>query len=174
MPLIFDQTDFDDMQIAIDAGGRIWYNPVLDRLKRKIKDYYISNDTSQCCYCSRLFKGEFRMVIDIEHVLPQRHFGSERFVVENLNVACKRCNMEIKNDDLTFLENTLVIGDYYNSTHYKIIHPNLDNYSNHLELLTIRKGNSIFNKYIYFGSFKIQIDRYLIMRSRIDFVCDCQ
>jgi len=148
MALIFDELDLVDIETAINAGGRIWYNTTLDRLKGKIKDFYTSNDTSKCCYCAKLFQGEFRLVIDIEHVLPQAHFASERFVVQNLNVACKRCNMLIKKDDLTFLFNPAIANNYYDSSHYKLIHPNLDVYTDHLILNTFRNGDSILNKYV--------------------------
>ncbi|EJG01472.1 HNH endonuclease [Flavobacterium sp. F52] len=148
MELVFDELDLVDIETAINEGGKIWYNPVLNRLKDKIKDFYTSGDTSKCCYCGKLFQGEFRMVIDIEHVLPQAHFASERFEIQNLNVACKRCNMLIKKDDLTFLINPAIANNYYDSNHYKIIHPNLDIYSDHLILKTFRDGDSIFNKYV--------------------------
>lgn len=170
MALIFDEIDLADIETATNEGGKIWYNPALERLKTKIKDHYILNNTSKCCYCSRLFHGEFRMVIDIEHILPQAHFTSERFSIQNLNVACKRCNMGIKKDDRTFIHTSLTIRDFYNSVHYKFIHPNLDVYTNHLLLKTIRIGDSIFNKYIiknqekglftyeYFELKKLEID----------------
>lgn len=102
----------------------------------------------RCCYCSRLFVGEFRMVVDIEHILPQSQFGSERFVPNNLNIACKRCNMEIKKADLSFIVDIPAMGtDYYNSIHYKIIHPNLDVYNNHLVRKELRTNNIALVKY---------------------------
>lgn len=149
MALAFNAIDQVDINTAIAAGGRIWYNPCLERLKRKIKDNFTSNDTSQCCYCARLFVGEFNMVIDIEHVLPQDIFPSERFTISNLNIACKRCNMEIKKADTGFITNIPAMGtNYYQTQHYQIVHPNLDNYTNHIVLKTIRRGNLVFIKYV--------------------------
>lgn len=149
MALTFDATDQADINTAIAAGGRIWYNPCLDRLKRKIKDYYTNNDTSQCCYCARLFTGEFNMVIDIEHVLPQDVFPTERFTVSNLNIACKRCNMEIKKADTSFIASIPAMGfNYYQSQHYQIVHPNIDTYTTHIILKTIRRGDLIYIKYV--------------------------
>lgn len=149
MPLAFDANDQADIDTAIAAGGRIWYNGCLDRLKRKIKNNFITNDTSQCCYCARLFAGEFNMVIDIEHVLPQDVFPTERFSISNLNVACKRCNMEIKKADTSFIASIPAMGtNYYQSQHYQIVHPNLDNYTKHIVLKTIRRGDWVYIKYI--------------------------
>ncbi|MES1181990.1 MAG: HNH endonuclease [Flavobacterium sp.] len=149
MALVFDATDNADIITANAAGGKIWKNKCLDRLKQKIKDDFIFDDTSQCCYCARLFKGEFRMVIDIEHILPQSIFSTERFAIANLNVACKRCNMEIKKADTSFILSIPNMGiNYYQSQHYKIIHPNLDTYTTHIVLKTVRNGNAIFIKYV--------------------------
>lgn len=149
MPLVFDANDQADIDTAIGAGGRIWYNDCLDRLKRKIKDNFTNSNTSQCCYCARLFSGEFNMVIDIEHVLPQDVFPTERFTISNLNVACKRCNMEIKKADTSFIASIPAMGiNYYQSQHYQIVHPNLDNYTTHIVLKTVRSGNWIYIKYV--------------------------
>jgi hypothetical protein len=149
MPLVFDTNDYADINAAIAAGGRIWYNKCLDRLKRKIKDNFTNNNTSQCCYCARLFAGEFNMVIDIEHVLPQNVFPAERFTISNLNVACKRCNLEIKKADTSFITCIPTMGtNYYQSQHYQIVHPNLDDYTSHIVLKTIRRGKWIYIKYM--------------------------
>ncbi|MCW3107825.1 MAG: hypothetical protein JWQ09_2331 [Segetibacter sp.] len=149
MPLIFDATDQADIATAKAVGGKIWYNDCLARLKRKIKDNFTNNDTAQCCYCARLFVGEANIVIDIEHVLPQSQFQTERFEIQNLNIACKRCNMGIKKADLSFIVSIPAMGtNYYKTNHYKLIHPNLDTYTDHIILKTIRRGNAIFIKYI--------------------------
>ncbi|AZB33994.1 HNH endonuclease [Chryseobacterium bernardetii] len=149
MSLIFDEQDLNDIAIAEEAGGKIWYNSTLDRLKRKIKDSFTNCETAQCCYCARLFKGEFNMVIDLEHVLPQEHYSTERFNLNNLNIACKRCNMEIKKSDTSFIANKVLMGtNYYDSIHYKIVHPNLDTYANHIIIKQMREGDLILYKYI--------------------------
>lgn len=149
MPLVFNADDNANIATAIAVGGNVWSNNLLDNVKTKIKDYYIKNDLPKCCYCSRLFVDEFRMVIDIEHILPQSEYEDLRFQEQNLNVACKRCNMEIKKARLDFLNNQATIGtDYYQSHHYKFIHPNLDIYDNHLKIISGRNGNITFNKYL--------------------------
>lgn len=155
MALVFDMEDFADIDTAKNAGGKIWENKCLERVKQKIKDNFINDDTSQCCYCARSFKGEFRMVIDIEHILPQSVFSTERFEIQNLNVACKRCNMEIKRADTSFINSIPNMGvNYYHSQHYKLIHPNLDTYTDHIVVKTARTGNSIINKYVYKNNLK--------------------
>ena len=148
MAIVFTTQDHADIATAINQGGDVWKNRLLDNVKTKIKNYYLLVPSPRCCYCSRLFVGEFRMVVDIEHILPQSQFGSERFVQNNLNIACKRCNMEIKKSDISFIQNITTMGaDYYNSIHYKLIHPNLDIYEDHLIRNELRNKNIILVKY---------------------------
>lgn len=155
MPIQFNTQDFTDMAHATSQGGDVWANPVLVHVKRKIKDHYLLTPIPACCYCRRLFVGEFRMVIDIEHVLPQSRFASERFIEQNLNIACKRCNMEVKKSDITFVSDLVAMGtDYYQSSHYKFIHPNLDNYDDHLIRNEFRSGSVILVKYSWKNSKK--------------------
>ena len=148
MPLKFDKKDLADIAAAQDAGGDIWNNEVLKRVKRKIKYYLLAVPAAQCCYCARLMHGEFNMVIDIEHVLPKSLYESEMFNMENLNIACKRCNMEIKKNDVSFLVDTAQMGtDYYNSSHYYFVHPNLDEYSDHINVQIYRNADLVLIKY---------------------------
>ncbi len=171
MALTFDDTDQADIDTAIVEGGKIWSNACLDRLKRKIKEHFTDAPHSKCCYCARLLVGEFNMVIDIEHILPQHHYPDERFVIQNLNVACKRCNMEIKKGDLSFIVNAQAMGTgYYESRHYHFIHPNLDDYSTHIVLTTIRIADLILNKYVLKnnGKAKFTYDYFKLKELEID------
>jgi hypothetical protein len=157
MPLIFDDQDNVNIAAAIAAGGNVWKNTLLNDVKVKIKDYYVDNNLPKCCYCSRLLVDEFRMVYDIEHILPQSKYSDLRFQEQNLNVACKRCNMEIKKARLDFIEDEAVMGtDYYQSRHYKFIHPNIDKYDDHLKIVSGRNGNVVFNKYVILSKEKGQ------------------
>jgi hypothetical protein len=90
---------------AKSAGGDVWNNLILASIKRKIKDYYRIKNNEQCCYCRRDFENEFNMVIDIEHILPKSiaDFSNYMFDIENLNISCKRCNMNIKKDRIDFI-----------------------------------------------------------------------
>lgn len=89
----------------------------------------------QCCYCRKNFVGEFNMVLDIEHVLPQGNplFKKFMFNLLNLSVACKRCNMNIKKDDISFISDFASLAiDPFLSKNYKLIHPNIDEYYFHM------------------------------------------
>ena len=47
-----------------------WDDDLFKSLKAKIKDEFLK-DEKQCCYCAKDFMGEFKLVIDIEHILPK-------------------------------------------------------------------------------------------------------
>lgn len=132
----FSKQDLTNIKKAQEAGGKIWENDCLEELRKKIKEHYLKLGDEQCCYCKRSLKGEFGMVIDVEHILPKgkAEFKSLMFTLSNLNVACKRCNMNVKRTRVDFLTDTLsnVASDHENAGKYEIIHPNLDKYFEHL------------------------------------------
>jgi len=131
-----------------EEGGDIWNNDSIIDIKRKIKNHYLINNNYECCYCRKNFYGEFAMVIDIEHILPKKKYPAYMFEPENLNVACKRCNMNIKRDNTDFIVNiSTVIPDYKISSKYHFIHPNFDNYFEHMNYFVIIKNNRKIIKY---------------------------
>jgi len=153
-------------------GGDVWKNTLLEPIKRKIKIYYRANNFEQCCYCRRDFQDEFNLVIDIEHILPKGNslFTEYMFEIDNLNISCKRCNMNIKNDRIDFIVDLNTIKpDYKVSNKYYFIHPNFDNYFDHINYEVTIKNNKKLIKYIsksekgkytykYFRLDKIEID----------------
>ena len=129
--------DINNIEKAIQAGGDIWNNKLVSDFKTRIKRYYRGIENEQCCYCKKNFGGEFSMVIDIEHILPKGHpeFRDLMFVLSNLNIACKRCNMQIKRTRTDFVKDiSEVAKDHGNSKLYKLIHPNFDKYFDHINV----------------------------------------
>lgn len=161
--------NFDEIDnlaiISAHSEVQIWNADCLKPVKDKLKAYLL-NKYEFCCYCRRPFKGEFKMVIDIEHILPSSVFRELAFDLNNLSLSCKRCNMLIKKDRLDFLNGNLEkIGLYlknknhlsryinqcsrlgsinklyriiYCSSNYRFIHPILDEYNQHLDYISIQ------------------------------------
>ena len=133
------EEDINNITAAIAEGGKIWNNPKVADFKRKVKKFFREQENEQCCYCKKNFQGEFNMVIDIEHILPKGkpEFKDLMFTLTNLNIACKRCNMQIKGTRTDFLNNNLpdVANDHQNSGHYKFVHPNVDTYFDHIKVI---------------------------------------
>lgn len=136
------------IQSAIAAGGNIWENLILSDFKSELKTYYRTKLNEQCCYCRKNTDGEFKMVLDIEHVLPKSVFRTQMFTLYNLSVSCKRCNMLIKKEDYSFVTDEAAARVDGNYSHlYTIIHPNLDDYFAHLTYHTETVNDKKIVKY---------------------------
>ena len=68
----------------------------------------------------------------------------------NLNIACKRCNMNIKVVKTYFVTDlNAVKANPQDRLLYKMIHPNFDDYFAHLKYKTITENQyKLINKYI--------------------------
>ncbi|MNL06511.1 hypothetical protein D3C87_1271470 [compost metagenome] len=162
--------DLLTIQSAINEGGLIWDNPLLNDIKRRIKNHYLDINHNQCCYCRKDFEDEFMLVLDIEHVLPKSLFGDFMFKLFNLSVSCKRCNMRIKRNRVDFLtDHTVVHLNADDPDEYLFSHPNLDNYFTNIEYLVTIHNHRKSIKYLqltpkgiytyaYFELEKIEID----------------
>lgn len=133
---------------AIDvamATAKPWKHDGVVEIRKRIKKFHLALNEEVCCYCQRDLKGEFEMVIDVEHVLPSSKFKSQTFEIWNLSASCKRCNMHIKKADLTFLEK---VGSLLDSARYKLAHPNFDDVEEHLVRLVQQVGRKRIAKYM--------------------------
>jgi hypothetical protein len=127
----------------------------LDPVKSKIKEHYRGLLNDVCCYCRKTLKGEFNMVIDIEHILPKAHFKKFEFTSFNLSVACKRCNMKVKKQDTSFLVDAkLAHNAPLDKENYLIIHPNFENYADHLDYYVFIRNEKRIIKYTVLDSSK--------------------
>lgn len=145
--LKYTRDDVLAIRRSIAEGGDIWYNKKLKNVKKNIKKHF-KEKCLKCCYCQRSFKGEFDLVIDIEHILPQSLFAKFIFSPKNLSIACKRCNMQIKKANVEFIVDGYHKRRIFNKSTYMFIHPNLDEYNKHITRINIEVGNLSYTKYI--------------------------
>ncbi|HHG3492841.1 TPA: HNH endonuclease [Vibrio parahaemolyticus] len=130
-PYSLTPEDVGHIKAAVGEGGKVWSSKHLDNFKQKVKQHYRTAQNEQCSYCKRVTLGEFKMVLDIEHILPkgEDEFKKFTFVPRNLCVSCKRCNMEIKGTDTSFIvEGSSFEDNFYASEKYLFLHPHSDNY----------------------------------------------
>jgi hypothetical protein len=120
------------------AGG--WDHDDAAGLRRKIKDYFLAFGVPCCCYCRLSMSSWHRMTIDVEHVLPKQSYPEFTFDPRNLNISCKRCNMEIKGTDISFYLGLPNEPNFFRSDLYSFVHPNLDNTDEHLQILSVQVG----------------------------------
>lgn len=145
----FTFSDQEKLQIiAALSEPRPWDSEGVSEIKQRIKAFHLGFGEHMCCYCYRDLTGEFLLVIDIEHILPKRHYRSLTFDMRNLSVACKRCNMKMKRDNLDFLNLPLDEIDLEESEKYKIIHPNIDCRDKHLKRIVLQINTMRMVKYV--------------------------
>jgi uncharacterized protein (TIGR02646 family) len=145
----------DDEKFFIETAMtevRPWESELVSDIKKRIKDFHLELNGKMCCYCYRDLTGEFSLVIDIEHVLPKRHFRPLTFDIKNLSVACKRCNMKMKRDKLDFLNLPVEMAEIAISDKYKIIHPNIDDKNSHLKRVALQCSDIRIVKYVPIGN----------------------
>lgn len=145
----------DDEVLAIRTAYKStkpWDEKVVKDVKRRIKDFHLELNDDICCYCQRDLRGEFQMVIDVEHILPSSLYVDLTFEIWNLSSSCKRCNMLIKKDDIDFIDPT--VSNFFSPAHYKFIHPNFDEIERHLLRCVSQIGKKRLVKYIINNSTK--------------------
>jgi len=147
--LSFTNEEITLIKDSVNQGHSSWSNIELSEIRSKIKEHHKLRQEDCCCYCCRNIYGEFNFVLDIEHILPKSKKTNLMFTQKNLSVSCKRCNMNIKGNDLSFLSVNLIDlpNRLFKSKFYKIIHPNLDRYESHLLLHHVQIGRKRLIKY---------------------------
>jgi hypothetical protein len=103
-------------------------------IKKKIEVFHLARHNAQCCYCRRILAGAGHFMIDREHVLPKSvpAYRPLTFTIWNLGISCKRCNMGYKKERVDFVVDSADEDARLLSTNYLFIHPNFDNYEDHI------------------------------------------
>ena len=148
-PLEFTDQEKALIEAAKSEAGSTWSSSTIGDVKSRIKQFYRDNIIDECCYCRCSFHGEFKLVIDIEHILPKSEYEELMFSPVNLSLACKRCNMGIKKADTLFVTNTIAAKNTPFESHlYLFIHPNLDSYYDHIDKLSFELNGVRVTKYV--------------------------
>jgi hypothetical protein len=122
---------------------------ILKPLRVKIKEYHLARQNGLCCYCRTNLNNGGPFIVDREHIVPKSHCKALTYVMTNLSVACKRCNMEIKKDKTSLLVDPNIIEKTHLSEHhYKIIHPNFEVYENFIKRTQAQEGTAVLVKFI--------------------------
>lgn len=149
-PYIVTSEDAKNIMMAIIEGNKIWNSDHISDFKQSLKAHYRAEQNEQCCYCKRVTFGEFKMVLDIEHILPKgiRQFKKFMFEPKNLCVSCKRCNMEIKKNDISFITKDANFEDtFYASDKYLFLHPHTDNYWDSIKYSVVIENDILLIQY---------------------------
>ena len=109
-----------------------WYKDCLHDFKFRVREYYLREQNRRCAYCRTIIRTS-QASAEIEHIIDKS--GNPKWMYEpfNLCVSCKMCNTK-KNR-----KRVLVKGTFNSLSHcssdYKIVHPHLDQYSQHINII---------------------------------------
>jgi hypothetical protein len=118
---------------AISHGGND-LNVCYDELKSSIKNHYITEQKSKCCYCKETIGQSSARLWDLEHVLPRSKYKIYLCEPYNLAVACTNCNGSSGKSDTDVLTPGVSISRYpHDSKAFSIPHPHFDIYEDHIK-----------------------------------------
>lgn len=109
-------------------------NDLIKSVKTKIQDHHLTRHGKTCCFCRTILHGGGYFMIDREHMLPKGNdiYRPYSFSTWNLSVSCKRCNMQFKGEDDSFVVNKTDPARFISSDNYLLLHPNFDKWDDHL------------------------------------------
>lgn len=124
-----------------------WTSSHLDGFKNRLRDHLREQQHRRCAYC-RLRIHENEATAEIDHIVPKDKKPLWMYDTFNLCLSCKLCNTK-KGHSKKIVENDNMTSVPQNSDAYLIVHPYLDQYSEHIELVDdmLYKGVSDKGKY---------------------------
>ena len=119
-----------------EKTGAVWDDlddEALNNVKSHIKQHYIFEQDYTCPYCRQRIEVNHKSIWDIDHIIPKSLRPDFLFKPLNLCVSCKDCNQykSSKNVLINKKRKTLPVK----SADYKVVHPNLDVYENHIKII---------------------------------------
>lgn len=122
---------------------------ILKPLRVRIKAFHLARQNNLCCYCRTNLYGVGVFMVDREHIIPKSHCKELTYVMTNLSVACKRCNMEIKKNKTNLFVHAQTINQHHlDETAYRIIHPNFEKYEDFIARIQVQVGTKQLVKFV--------------------------
>lgn len=114
------------------------------KLKDRIKEFHLKRQNGCCCYCAQNLENR-PIEQDREHIVPKGKEKALSFSIFNLAVACKTCNMSVKNTKTSHLRGYRHGGlrdakVILNPKNYNIPHPNIHDWEEHIEFTLKQTG----------------------------------
>lgn len=121
--------------------------------KNKIRAHHLARHGNTCCYCRTILHGGGHFMIDREHILPKGKAKYSPYCYEtwNLSVSCKRCNMQFKGQDDKFVVDKVNEASFPKAENYYIVHPNFDQWEQHLSRESLQFNQKLLVKYTLIG-----------------------
>ena len=148
MPLVNKPVQFDStLQILINKiqtsathSHSDWSSDDLAPLRRVVREHYRNTQRLKCAYCLGPISDKAVDGAPIEHIAPKSLHLQFIFEPRNLCVICPECNfIKLNQETLNQIDDPLkkIKTKRYprSSKSFKIVHPHLDDYSEHIAKL---------------------------------------
>lgn len=139
-PYVLTETD----NLAIDQASpnginyKDWEKSCLADLKVRIRTYYKKKQNRRCAYCRTVVR-ESQAPAEVEHIVPKSKREEWMYKTFNMCYSCKLCNTN-KGYQKPILANENIEDLPHDSREYLLIHPHIDRYSEHIEIV----GNILY------------------------------
>ncbi len=139
-PYILTETDKLAIAQASPNGNNYkdWEKSCLADFKDRIRAYYKKKQYRRCAYC-RTIVHESQASAEVEHIVPKSKREGWMYKTFNMCYSCKLCNAN-KGYQKPILANEDVEDLPHDSIEYLLIHPHIDRYSEHIEIV----GNILY------------------------------
>lgn len=130
-----------DRQTLADESKAVpsyWTSPpaarkaAVEDFRSDVKQHYFYGQSRRCCYCSFELQGN-HSTFDAEHILDRRTYPEFAFELRNLAASCRPCNGSKSKKNVLVAQHQTGDPLPYTSDQYKIVHPHLDEWGDHLE-----------------------------------------
>lgn len=109
-----------------------WEATCLSEFKIRARDYYRKMQNRRCAYCRTIVKTS-QASPEIEHIIPKSVKPDWMYEPFNLCMSCKKCNTKKSTNKV--LTDECVKALPLDSDSYTIIHPHIDKYSEHINII---------------------------------------
>lgn len=109
-------------------------NLELNLFKKTVKDHFIKSQDYTCAYCRQKIKVSHNGSWDLEHIVSRDE--NPRWTLETINlcIVCKDCNGEKSNQKILNKKISIKVPTVEN--YYKIYHPHIDHYNEHITIVS--------------------------------------
>lgn len=109
-----------------------WGKSCLDDYKDRVREYYRKAQKRRCAYCRTIIKTSLASP-EIEHIVPKTSRPEWMYKSFNLCVSCKICNTKKSTSNVLYNNDTDELPA--DSLGYLIVHPHIDRYSQHINII---------------------------------------
>lgn len=132
----YEKTADDDALIRqaspVENKAKDWKKSCLKEFKQRVRDYYRIAQNRRCAYCRTIIKTS-QASPEVEHIIHKDDKPNWMYEPLNLCVSCKMCNT--KKGTKKVLNDGDVVALPVDSKSYILIHPHIDRYSEHINIL---------------------------------------